>query len=204
MDRLRAMIDRIVQATEVEKLLATAVRLLFAVLHYDRVSILRFEDDGSASVLAQQKSLDLEQDDLAADLTHTPRARLDAPRIRFIADDDAPPTPILGGQDGTPLDPAASDLTGLDLTWSYLRAADVGERQDLRRGGFVASLSLTLMVDGAVWGLVLCQDRAPRHPSMSVRAVIEIFSDFVSLQLQALLQKRALQELSASGRSPAG
>jgi light-regulated signal transduction histidine kinase (bacteriophytochrome) len=182
-DRLRAMIDRIDQATEVEKLLATAARLIFSVLQYDRVSILRFEDDGSARILAQQKSLDLVQNDLSADLTNTARPRLGGPRIRFIADHDAPPSPILGEEDGTPL----------DLTWSYLGAADVVERQALQRGGFLASLSLQLVVDGAVWGLVLCQDRAPRHPSLSVRAVAELFSDFVALQLQALLQKRTVK-----------
>jgi light-regulated signal transduction histidine kinase (bacteriophytochrome) len=192
-DRLRAMTDRIGQATEVEKLLTTAARLFFSVLQYDRVSILRFEDDGSTRVLAQQKSLDLEQDALSADLTNTSQPSLEGPRIRFIADHDAPPSPILGEDDETPL----------DLTWSYLRAADVDERQALQRGGFVASLSLTLVVDGAVWGLVLCQDRAPRHPSASVRAVAELFSDFVSLKLQALLQKQTLNEYSASGRSPA-
>jgi light-regulated signal transduction histidine kinase (bacteriophytochrome) len=203
LDRMRAMIDRIAPTTEVEKLLTTAARLIFSVLQYDRVSILRFEEDGSTRVVAQHKSLDLEQDDAAADLTNIPRARLDAARIRFIVDHDAPPTPILGEADRTPLDPTLLDPAGLDLTWSYLRAPDDDERQALRRGGFAASLSVTLMVDGAVWGLVLCQDRAPRHPSMSVRAVTEIFGDFVSLQLQALLQKRALQELAAGGGSPA-
>lgn len=191
LDRIRAMIDRIAQATEAEKLLATAARLIFSVLQYDRVSILRFEDDGSTRVLAQHKSVDLEQEDQAADLTGAPQPRLDGPRIRFIADHDAPPSPILGEEEGVPL----------DMTWSCLRAADVDERQSLRRGGFVASLSLTLTVDGAVWGLILCQDRAPRHPSMSVRAVTELFCDFLSLQLQALLQKRALQERPASSQS---
>ena len=196
LDRLRAIIDRIVQTTDVEKLMATAARLIFSILRYDRVSILRFEDDGPTRVLAQQKNLDLEQDDLAADLTNTPQPRLGASRIRFIADHDAPTSPILGKKNGTPLD--------LDLTWSCLRAAEADERQALRRGGFVASLCLTLVVDGAVWGLILCQDRAPRHPSMSVRAVAEIFSDFLSLQLQFLLQKRALGELAlANGRPPA-
>ncbi len=207
LDRMRAMIDRIVQTTEVEKLLTTAARLIFSVLQYDRVSILRFEEDGSTSVVAQHKSLNVEQDDVAADLADTPRARVDALRIRFVVDHEAPPMPILtptpGEADRTPLDPSPLDLAGLDLTWSYLRAPDADERQALRRGGFVASLSVTLVVDGAAWGLILCQDRAPRHPSMPVRAITEIFGDFVSIQLQTLLQKRALQELSAGGRSPA-
>jgi light-regulated signal transduction histidine kinase (bacteriophytochrome) len=182
LDRIRAMIDRIVKASEVEKLLAMAARLMSSVLQYDRVSILRFEEDGSPRVVAEHKSLDLEQDDRAADLSATPQPRLDGPRIRFIADQDAPPSPILGEDTGTPL----------EQTWSGLRAADGDERQALRRGGFVASLAMTLVVDDAVWGLILCQDRAPRHPSMSARAVIEVFGDFLSLQLQGLLQKRAL------------
>ncbi len=182
LDRMRAMIDRIVKASEVEKLLAMAGRLIFSVLQYDRVAILRFEADGSTRVVAEHKSLDLELNDPAADLSATPKPRLDGPRIRFIADRDAPPTPILGEDTGTPL----------EQTWSGLRAADRDEHKTLRRGGFVASLALTLVVDGAVWGLILCQDRAPRHPSMSARAVIEVFGDFLSLQLQGLLQKRAL------------
>jgi len=181
LDRVRAMIDRIVKASEVEKLLAMAARLMFSVLQYDRVSILRFEEDGSPRVVADHKSLDLEQDELA-DLSATPQPRLDGLRIRFIADRDAPPTPVLGEDTGTPL----------EQSWSGLRAADGNERQALRRGGFVASLAMTLVVDGAVWGLILCQDRAPRHPSLSARAVTEVFGDFLSLQLQGLLQKRAL------------
>ena len=121
LDRMRAMIDRIVKASEVEKLLAMAGRLIFSVLQYDRVAILRFEADGSTRVVAEHKSLDLEQDDLAADLSATPKPRLDGPRIRFIADRDAPPTPILGEDTGTPL----------EQTWSGLRAADRGRAQNL-------------------------------------------------------------------------
>ena len=192
LDRMRAMIDRIVKASEVEKLLAMAARLMFSILQYDRVSILRFDEDGSTRVVAEHKSLDLEQDDLAADLSATPQPRLDGPRTRFIADLDAPPTPIVGEDKRTPLEQTPLEQTPLEQTWSSLRAANGDERQALRRGGFVASLAMTLVVDGAVWGLILCQDRAPRHPSMSARAVIEVFGDFLSLQLQGLLQKRAL------------
>ncbi len=55
-DRTRAMIERISQAHEIDKLLHSAARLIGSMLLYERVAILRFDADGSVRVVAGQKT----------------------------------------------------------------------------------------------------------------------------------------------------
>jgi light-regulated signal transduction histidine kinase (bacteriophytochrome) len=197
LDRTRSMIDRIALPTTLEKLLATAARLLFSTLQYDRVSVLRFGRDGAAELLARQQTHALPEEKPDLRLTEGARHRLAAARIRLIADRDAPPTPVIGLT--APSAPARDLTQEPDLAFAGLRAADLEECDALRREGFAASLSLALIVDGGLWGVVLCQNRATRLPQMSERVVAEIFAGFLSLHVQTLLHKEALPDSASRG-----
>jgi light-regulated signal transduction histidine kinase (bacteriophytochrome) len=189
LDRVRAMEERIAKQATLEKMLSTAARLLHSTLQYDRVSILRFGRDGAVQLLAQQPNAALPSDALGPVLTEGARSRLAAAHIRLIADRDALPTPIVGEADTTP---TAEGDRNRKLTLALLRAVEPEERDALRREGFAASLSLALMVDGGLWGAILCQHPTPRLPNMSARVVAELFASFLSLRVQMFLQKEAL------------
>lgn len=188
LDRVRAMLERIAQPATLEKLLPMAARLLFSTLQYDCVSVLRFGRDGEARLVARQQNLAaVPQDAPWAVLTEGARNRLAAAPIRLIADRDAPSTPIVGEAKTTP----SATAPALDLTFALLRAAEPEERDALRRADFAASLTLALTVEDGLWGAIVCQNRAPRLPSMGERAVAEIFADVLSLRVQALALKEA-------------
>lgn len=179
-DRLGAMIDRIAPAADIDRLCVGATRLIFSILQYDRVALLRFEPDDGARTVATQKAYDLAAPDAALCLPPQARARLAAEPARLIVDAEAAPVALISG------DGSAGDLAGV-----WLRAADSGEREALRRGGFAASLALALPVGGELWGLVLCQHRTPKTPALELRASVAIFCDVLSLRLEILALRQA-------------
>ena len=53
-------------------------------------------------------------------------------------------------------------------------------------------MSVSIIVDGALWGLIACHHYSPRSLSMNRRIAAEIFGEFFALQLGALTQKQML------------
>jgi CheY-like chemotaxis protein len=113
-----------------------------------------------------------------------------AGRLRLIIDADASPEALL----------SAPEMGPIDLTQAFLRAASPDERDFLRQSGAIAALAIALVVDDRLWGLVFCAHRTARHPAMDLRAVAELFGEFLSLRLQVLSQR--LTALERSTRSP--
>lgn len=189
-DRARAMIERVAQARGIDKLLQSAARLVSSMLLYERVAILRFEDDGSTRVAGQKGKASPAAGDRGAKISRQtiPQQTLGLyrdGRIRVIADVTAPPSKILSLDDAGPL----------DLAFAHLRGPSPDERQTMQEEGYVASLALAIVVEGELWGLIECHDRARKNPGMDLRAAAELFGDFLSLRLQVLLQRQEIEKL---------
>ena len=75
-----------------------------------------------------------------------------------------------------------------------MRAATADEISRAGKTGFAALLSLPLIVDDALWGVLLAHDRAARRLTMDERAVLDLFGDFLSLSIQAALAREAVDE----------
>ncbi len=190
-DRLRASAARIAQASDIDKLLVAAARLAASMLLYDRVTVLRLDAGGKTFFVAEQKSHDLASwADGPCPIESIPqdtREKYLGARVRVIADARAAPTPLV----------AAPDAGPLELAGVYSRAPSPDERDSLHHCGFLALFATAIVVEDHLWGLILCHDRAPQHPSMDLRAAAELFGEFVSLQLQILLQRRVIEDLVA-------
>ena len=190
-DRLRATLTRLAQVNDIEKLLQAATRLVSSMLPYDHAAILRIDADGKACCVAERKSHDLTSwtDGHCPIETIPPDSRAEylAARVRVIVDGRAAPSPILAEPDAGPL----------DLTFTLPRAANPGEAAMLERCGFRASFAIALVVEDQLWGLMVCHDRSPQNPAMDLRAAVELFGEFLSLRLQALLQRRTIQDLAS-------
>jgi len=78
-------------------------------------------------------------------------------------------------------------------------------REYLRNMGIDASMSISIIVAGKLWGLIACHNDAPRLLPRHLRAVCELFGSMFSLQLEArerseqfearLASRKILQEL---------
>jgi two-component system, chemotaxis family, sensor kinase Cph1 len=181
-DLARLILDRLSGLGSPDKpqeLLAAAARLLSVGLHFDRVMIAPL--DGRPEYHADY-SLDNEP---AHNAVEAPALRalmadyLDDFQSRTILDADGAANFILS-------EGSLSDAP-LDLSRALLRGVSGAEKACLRQLGARACLLLPITVDGALWGLVACLNRAAALPSLESRAIAELVVAFLSLHLRIAL-----------------
>ena len=193
----RELIGRISTIESVDRLISHTARLLHGVLGYDRVMIYRFEQDGAGKVVSETKRHDLEsflgQYFPASDIPKQARELYLRNTIRIISDASGERVAIEPALD-------ASDQP-VDLSFAHLRAVSPIHCEYLRNMGVSASMSISIINDGALWGLIACHHYSPRALSMADRVAAEMFGEFFSLHLGALRQKRKLDTANAARRS---
>ena len=83
--------------------------------------------------------------------------------------------------------PLANPDTGLalDMTHCSLRGASVMYTEYLANMGAAASLTMPILRDGELWGLIACQHNTPTQFPYPVRAACELLAQVVSLQLKS-------------------
>jgi len=149
----RAAVTRLTQSSTVAELcdqLALEIRQLTG---FDRVMVYRFDEDWNGEVIAEQR-----RDDLnpflglhypATDIPAQARRLYTVNWTRLIADILYEPVPI---------DPVLDPATGapLDLSHSVLRSVSPIHVEYLSNMGVGASMSVSMVKDGLLWGLVAC------------------------------------------------
>jgi diguanylate cyclase (GGDEF)-like protein len=89
--------------------------------------------------------------------------------------------------DTSPILKWSGDSKPLDLTYSTLRSAHPAHIQYLKNMGVRASLTLSIVVDGKLWGLIACHHLSSRSLSIEERLAFEEMARLVSLHLTNLL-----------------
>lgn len=184
----RSMIGRISQLDSVEKLVQQSARLIRGTLGYDRVMVYRFERDGAGKVISETKRADLEsflgQYFPATDIPKQARELYLRNTIRIISSSNYRPVPVL----------PVLDLSGepLDLSYAHLRSVSPIHLEYLRNMGVGASMSISIIADGELWGMIACHHYSEKTLPMSLRVAAEMFGEFLSLHLSALRQKSKL------------
>ncbi len=162
---------------------------------YDRVLVYRFMQDDSGWVIAEAREPHLEPFlDLhypAADIPSQARALYVKSPLRLITQvnyDPAPLTPVNNPRTGEPL----------DMSHAILRDVSPIHRQYLRNMGIDASMSISIIQAGKLWGLIACHNHSPRLLPRHLRAVCELFGSMFSLQLEAREKGEQFHERLAS------
>ena len=181
LDLARILIARTQSLSTIEQMARQVPRYLQAVLEYDRVMIYQFAEDGSGKVIGEAKRPHLEsflgQHFPAADIPQQARILYLKNTIRVIADASGPRSLV------TPEYDASGEP--LDLSFSHLRSVSPVHLEYLRNMGVAASMSLSIVVAGKLWGLIACHHYQPKPLSMPLRIAAEMFGDFFSLHLTA-------------------
>jgi len=102
--------------------------------------------------------------------------------------------------DAAPLVPAANPRTGepLDMSQAILRNVSPIHREYLRNMGIDASMSISIIRGGKLWGLIACHHYSPRILPRHLRAICELFGSMFSLQLEAREKGEQFDERLAS------
>ncbi len=183
----RSAMARLAQAASFESLadgLAREVRDLTA---FDRVMVYRFDPDWNGEVVAEAK-----RDDLnpflglhypATDIPAQARRLYTINPIRLIADVQYAPVPIL-----PVLDPGTA--APLDLSHASLRSVSPIHLEYLSNMGVTASMSVSIVIDGVLWGLIACHHYSgPHRPSQEARNasefVVQVASHLIAQRNQA-------------------
>jgi light-regulated signal transduction histidine kinase (bacteriophytochrome) len=184
----RTVIARTANIQEIEQLTRQTARIVRGLLGYDRVMVYQFEADGSGKVVSEAKRPDLEsflgQYFPASDIPQQARALYLKNTIRVISDASFQPVPVM-----PVLDPSGEPL---DLSFAHLRSVSPIHCEYLRNMGVSASMSVSIIVDGALWGMIACHHYSPKVLPMPLRVATEMFGDFLSLHLGSLRQRRRL------------
>ena len=150
---------------------------------FDRVMVYRFDAEWNGSVVAEAKRADLEPflglHYPAADIPRQARELYTRNWLRFIPDRDYEPSSVV---------PTLHPATGrpLDMSHSVLRSVSPIHVQYLRNMGVTASMSISLLRDGRLWGLVACHHYAgTRFVPYDVRTACELLGRVFSYQLTA-------------------
>ncbi|MEM7666067.1 MAG: HWE histidine kinase domain-containing protein [Pseudomonadota bacterium] len=180
---------------DVQKLCDRAAVLVRQMLGYDRVMVYRFHADDSGEVISEDKSDDLEPflglRYPRADIPQQARELFVRNRFRVIGDMFAARVPI---------EPELSiDGEPLDLSMSVLRSHSAMHVEYMKNMGVSASLAISIVRGGKLWGMISCHHNEARIPPYSLRTVAETFSQMFSLMLDRLLIGRT-EELHSKGR----
>lgn len=189
---------RFVRASTVRrKLLRQTTALLRNVLGYDRVMIYRFEHDGAGKVESEARRHDLEsflgQYFPASDIPRQARALYLKNPIRIISDTRGQSVAI------EPVFDAAGEP--LDLSHAHLRSVSPVHLEYLRNMGVSASMSISIIVDGVLWGLIACHHYSPKILSLPQRMAAEMLGEFFSMHLVSLEQKQKLALVTDARRA---
>ena len=192
---VRRALLQLESARTVTGLCEAAVRQMRAFTGYDRVVAYRFDGDGPGEVIAEDVAPSRERWlglwFPAIDVPPQARRLYLQNWIRVIADVDDPGAALV-----PPLRPGTQ--RPLDLSGSALRTVSGYHLEYLRNIGVRGSMSVSLISDGRLWGLIACHSGTPRRLTADQRAACEMFGIALSLQLGRLEDRqRAAGEAEA-------
>ncbi|CAN7292446.1 ATP-binding protein [Massilia sp. LjRoot122] len=166
------------QPATIPEMSELAARHVREVTGYGRVLVYQFDSDGHGRVLAESKEDGYEsylgQHFPASDVPAQARALYTLSPIRVIQDANYEPAPLL---------PELNPVTGQrnDLSFAALRSVSPVHLQYMRNMGTLASMSVSIIVKGKLWGLISCHNAAPCPVSVEKRTACEQLGQILAL-----------------------
>ncbi|MHC0065277.1 response regulator [Nostoc sp. UIC 10890] len=178
--RLQGAIANLRNATNLKNMAQTLAKDVKAMTGFDRVMIYRFKADDSGVVIAEQKQRHLESylglHYMATDIPTPARKLFCRKWMRFIPDVNYTPIPLI------PSNHPLTD-TPLDLSNSLLRGVSHYHIEYLQNMGVAGSMTISLLNDKRLWGLIACHHYSPKLVDYETRKACEFLGQFASIEL---------------------
>ncbi|NJO37550.1 MAG: GAF domain-containing protein [Rhizobiales bacterium] len=183
------MIDDLRRPDTLDGCCAAAVRLVRLVTGYDRVLCYRLHADLHGEVVAEQTDcadsyLGLHYP--ASDIPAPARRHFELNLVRLIPDIEAAPVAIMAAEDAE---------AETNLTFVMLRGVAPAHVDYLRTMGVRASLSISLMVNGRLWGLITCHHHAARTLAAPQLQACELAGQMIAIFIEGQQNAERLQRL---------
>jgi len=178
---MKLSLVRLQRATDVREFCQRAAEEVRRFTGFDHVMVYKFLDDGAGFVIGEALASEVESylglHYPASDIPQQARALYLKSWLRFkvdVADKSVPLVPHLNPLSNAPL----------DLSYCVLRAMSPIHTEYLKNIGAKATMSLSIMREGKLWGLIACHHRSgPKYVPHNNRMASEILAHMLSLQM---------------------
>ena len=179
MSLVQPLVARVRRAKDIKAACDQAAMAVQVMSGFDRVMVYQFDEDGTGEVIAEKRKSSMEPflglRYPASDIPKQARALYLRSTLRLISDVDGVVSPIVP--------PTNVQGIPMDLSMSVMRAVSPIHLEYLRNMGVAASMSVSIIKDGKLWGLFACHHETPRHIDFERRTAIELFAQFFSYEL---------------------
>ena len=180
---LGAAVQRLSAASAIGTLADGVVRCFRDMLGYDRVMVYKFDPDGHGKIIAEARDPRLESllghHYPASDIPQRARELYLRNRLRVLVDVHYEPSPLVPRQlPGTDEE--------LDMSMCQLRSMSPLHLQYLKNMGVTATLVVSLVREGRLWGLIACHHYTPRNLRFAVRAAAGLLAEVAATRIAAI------------------
>jgi light-regulated signal transduction histidine kinase (bacteriophytochrome) len=177
--QVKGPISRLQKAPTLLEMCQAVVKEIRRLTGFERVMVYRFDADGAGIVIAE----DTDQDTPYLDLHYPPS---DIPKqarhlytlnwLRLIPDAQYQPAGLI---------PEQNPVTGqpLDLSMAVLRSVSPIHLEYLQNMGVTASMSISLLQNQQLWGLIACHHNSPKYIPYHIRTICEFIGQVMSTEL---------------------
>ncbi len=194
-DLTQSLVRRISLESDVAAIATTGAKLARSMLGYDRVMVYQFLHNGAGRVIAEAKRGTLPsfmgQHFPAGDIPFQARRLYLLNPIRVISDVRYVPAPVLPAVGG--------NAEPIDMSFAALRSVSPIHCEYLQNMGVAASMSMSIVVNGELWGLIACHHDSTKTVPVPTRVGAELFAQYFSLQI-AVAERRAEMVAATAAR----
>jgi len=157
---------------------------------FNRVLLYVFDEAGHGTVLTEENDgvlpsyLDLRFP--ASDIPRQARELYIQNTVRIIPNVAYIPSPLSGL--------AGKPMQTFDLSASVLRSVSPIHLEYMRNMGTMASMSISIVCEGRLWGLISCHHAEPRNVPYITRSACDLLTKMVSTQLMAFRSATQLEQ----------
>ncbi len=164
------------QANGLTELIQLVPREIKQLSGFERVMVYKLDQVMTGEVVAEETAAGMDSflnfRFPAEDISYSTCEAYCKNTVRAIADTSYEPSPLLG--EGA-----------IDLSNCALAGVSLNHLEHLRKIEIGASITISIVCNGRLWGLVVCHNRAPRSVHHWLRSYCEVVGKLISLRISA-------------------
>ncbi len=176
--QLASVCSALFAAKKVSDLLTRIAIEVRRITDFDRVLVYKFDQDWNGDVVAESRQefmpSYLNHKFPATDIPSQARDLYTKNWIRLLVDVDATPVSMLC-QDELEVAPP------IDLSYAVLRSMSPIHIEYLKNMNVKASMSVSIVENGKLWGLIVCHHNSPKFVDVHIRSICQLFAQALSL-----------------------
>jgi diguanylate cyclase (GGDEF)-like protein len=192
---IAGVIARLRQADKMDSFLEECTKVVQSFADFDRVMIYRFLPDGCGEVAAEHTGPQFRPKYIglrfpASDIPAQARTLYLTNRLRVVADVEATPDTLVP--------PALPGAAPLDQSHCMLRGLSPVHLSYLHNMGVRATLTMSIVIDAKLWGMIACHHHAPKVPPYQIREglrqICELTAEVANMRIETLSKLEAVDQ----------